>query len=192
MKSQCIVALSIALLPAVAFSVDSIYCPQRQGYINIGMSQSEVVQACGQPTQKSSNIRLEVKIPMTQLIYTSINQDAVYPGLNSQFAMWSLPTGSQAQGTKLMVNIVENKVTSVDINGSSANGASICSGNNVQVGDDQSSVYAACGSPSLVNNTYTTKPIPKEDKPEIWIYRIDQYQPVISLTFIRGTLQSIE
>lgn len=180
----------MTLLPITVFANDSVYCPQRQGYIRIGMSTIDVLQACGEPNQKSTNVKLELKVPMTQLIYTTLNEGAVYPGLTSQYTMWSLPSGSQ--GTNLKVNIVDNKVTSVDINGSSANGSTLCGGVSVQVGDDANKVYAACGSPSLVNNTYVTQPIPKEDKPEVWIYQAGQYQPVINLTFVKGTLQSIK
>lgn len=191
MKRQCLLALSIALLPLIANSADSIYCPQNQGYISVGMTDSQVINACGTPISRSdSSVQVVMKIPETQLIYTTLNQGAVYPGLTSYYTMWSLPSGST--GTSLHVNIINNKVAGFTINGSSTNAMSICGGTSVQIGDDANRVYSACGTPSLVNNTFISQPVPKSQHPEIWVYQIDQYQSPISLTFVNGQLQSIQ
>ena len=191
MKSLCLFALSFALFPLTAIATDSVYCPQKQGYISIGMSDDQVLRACGQPMSKQvSDVKVAEKIPVTQLIYTTLNQGAVYSGLTSYYNMWSLPSGSG--GTTLNVSVIDNKITSVSINGSSTNGMSICGGTSIQVGDDVNSVYSACGSPSLVNETYINKPISKNQHPEIWIYQLNQYQSPISLTFVDGKLQSIQ
>jgi hypothetical protein len=169
----------------------SIYCPQKQGYINVGMSASQVVAACGQPlSRKITNQPPTQKIPVTQLIYTSLNQGSVYSGLNSIYNQWSLPSGSK--GVSLEVDIINNKVSSVRLNGSGTNAATLCGGNNVQVGDDENRVYNACGNPSLVNNTFINQPIPTNSPPEVWIYQVDQFQPAITLTIVNGKLQSID
>ena len=190
MKSQCLIALSIALLPFPALAMDSIYCPQRQGYINTGMTDNQVINACGQPLSKrETNTQVVEKIPVTQLIYTTLNQGAVYPGLTSYYTMWSLPSGST--GTSLQINVIDNKVTGISINGSNSNAMSICGGTSVQIGDDVGNVYSACGNPSLVNNTFINRPVPRSQHPEVWVYQINQYQPPISLTFVNGQLQSI-
>ncbi len=192
MKTQCCFALSMIFLPVLAFSANSLYCPQNQGYISIGMTSNQVMNLCGQPLgkQDSSQIQLAEKIPVMQLIYTTLNQGSVYTGLTSYYDMWSLPSGST--GTSLRVDIINDKVTGVNINGAGTNAMSICGGVNIQIGDNVNKVYTACGSPSLVNNTYINQPVAKQQHPEVWIYQFDQYQPTIHLTFIDGKLQSIE
>ena len=62
------------------------------------------------------------------------------------------PTGNG--GARLQVDIVDHKVKAIKINGSDSNAFSICRGANIQVGDPVGKVYGACGSPSIVNNTY--------------------------------------
>ena len=192
MKSKYCLALSFAFFPMIAFSTDSLYCPAKQGYVSIGMSSSQVSDLCGQPMSKQDSIEIQVarKIPVTQLIYTNLNQGSVYSGLTSYYTMWSLPSGSN--GTSLRVNVVDNKVTGVDINGSDTNAMSICGGISVQIGDDVNKVYSACGNPSLVNETFINQKIPKSERPEVWIYQLAPYQPTIRLTFIDGKLQSIQ
>lgn len=183
-----------AFLPVATFAAGSLYCPQKQGYISIGMTSDQVIQRCGQPMtkQNSSEIRVAEKIPVTQLIYTTLNQGAIYgySGLTSYYTMWSLPSGSN--GTSLRFSIIDNKVTAVNINGSSTNAMSICDGVSIQIGDDANKIYSACGNPSLINETFINQPVPKKQNPEVWIYQINQYQPTIHLTFINGKLQSIE
>ncbi len=190
MKAHNLIALCILFNPLTASAVESIYCPQKQGYINVGMTQGEVINACGQPTAKQTNISLTQRVPVTQLIYTTLNQGAVYSGLNVYYNMWSLPSGSN--GTSLTIDVINDKVHSISINGASTNAMSICGGENIQKGDNVNNVYSACGSPSLVNNTYIEQNIPKSQHPEVWIYQIDQYNPAINLTFINGNLQSIQ
>ena len=191
MKSQCLFALSIILLPLSAFSAGSVYCPQNQGYISVGMTDSQVIAACGQPLNRGvSNIQVVEKIPQTQLIYTTLNQGAIYPGLTSSYNRWSLPSGST--GTSLQVNIVNNKVASISLNGSTTNALSVCGGVSIQIGDSVSNVYSACGSPSLINNTFINQTVQKNKHPEVWVYQLSQYQAPITLTFVNGQLQSIQ
>lgn len=191
MTSRYIFALIVALLPSFAGAADSVYCPQGQGYLHAGMTSDQVLQACGQPLSRQvSNVKLETRIPVTQLIYTTLNQGAVYPGLTSYYTMWSLPSGST--GTSLRVNVIDNKVTGFSINGSETNAMSICGGTSIQIGDDVNNVFSACGSPSLVNETYINQPVPRNQHPEIWLYQLNPYQSPISLTFVDGKLQSIQ
>lgn len=191
MKSQCLILFSTLLMPLPALAADSVYCPQKQGYINIGMTAAQVLNACGPPLSKrDTHVQIAEKVPITQLIYTTLNQGAVYPGITSYYNMWSLPSGSN--GTSLQVSVMDNKVIAISINGSSTNAMTICGGVSIQKGDDVSNVYNACGNPSLVNNTYINRAVPKDQHPEVWIYQVNQYQPSFSLTFVNGQLQSIQ
>ncbi len=169
----------------------SVYCPQHTGYINTGMTTAEVINACGQPLSKQTpKTPVMQRIPVQELIYTALNTGSIYPGLNSAFYnQWSLPSGTT--GINLQVDLVNGKVNGVKINGSSANAVSLCGGMSVQVGDDANKIYSACGSPTMVNNTYINQPIQSNTKPEVWIYQMSPYQPPLSLTFVNGKLQSI-
>ena len=183
---------SFALLfPLITSADNSFYCPGNHAYINLGMSISDVVSACGQPSDKQQSTQpAMVRVPVTQLIYTTLDSGAVYDGLNSTYQMWSLPSGSK--GVTLQVNIMDNKVTAVNINGSSNNASTVCSGNTVQIGDLVDSVYSACGAPTTINQTYLNQAVPGKAKPEIWTYGNDPYQPPFHLTFLNGILQSID
>ena len=72
------------------------YCPQTHAYIQMGMTQDEVISACGQPTQKTQlNTPLMKKIPITQLVYTTVAPSNPYPSMTNTFnTQWSLPVGS--------------------------------------------------------------------------------------------------
>lgn len=178
---------SVALFCSLnAFADQSIYCPQNHGYINIGMTADQVIAACGQPLSKQiSNRPIMQQVPVQQLLYNNQGSKTAFYGV------WSLPVGTNS-GAQLEVDIVNNKVSSVRLNGSNTNAFSICGGTSVQVGDPVSKVYGACGNPALVNNTFINQPIETNQKPEIWIYQVDQYQSPINLTFVNGKLQSID
>lgn len=182
--------LSGLLFPFTSVFGEQIYCPQKAGYIDLGMTQNQVLAACGPPLSKhQANVPAMQKVPVKQFIYTRLNQGSIYPGLNDAFYnQWSLPSGTT--GVDLEVDVVNDKVAAVRINGSHTNAMSICHGTNVQVGEDVSRVYSACGSPSMVNHTFIYQPIPSENLPEVWIYQVNQYQSPISLTFVNGKLQS--
>ena len=191
MKARIFLALGVSLLPLPAAIAQSVYCPQNAGYINPGMTEDQVISACGQPLSKQApNIPVMQKIPVQQLIYTTLNQGGIYPGQNAAFyTQWSLPSGSS--GINLSVQVTNGKVSGVTINGASTNAVSICQGISIEAGDTVNKVYSACGAPSMVNNTYINQLVSPDSKPAVWIYQLNQYQAPISLTFTNGKLQSI-
>ena len=178
------------ILPMSAHAVDSFYCPENHGYIHLGMTDEQVMSACGQPSDiQQSKQSATIKVPVTQLIYTVLNQGAVYEGLDSTYQMWSLPSGSK--GVTLQVNIMGDKVTGISMNGSSSNAMSVCGDTPIQIGDSVDAVYSACGSPSTSNQTYINQDIPGKAKPVVWTYSMGPYQASFHLTFLNGILQSI-
>ena len=191
MRSKILMILSVSLLPVTVAMGQQVYCPEHSGYIDTGMTTNDVIKACGQPLSKQqSRTPFMQKVPVQQLIYTILNPGSVYPGLNSAFYnQWSLPSGSP--GYNIQFDIINNKVASLRINGSSSNAMSICQGMSVQIGEDFDKVYSSCGTPSAVNETFINQPVPSATKPEVWIYQVDKFQPPISLTFVNGELQSI-
>lgn len=197
MRPPFFMAFSVSLLAATpALALTQLYCPQNSGYINIGMTQAQVITACGQPlTKQRTNAPVTQKVPVKQLIYNTLNSGAYYPGQSAAYygdssgAQWSLPSGTA--GISLEVDIINNKVSDVRINGSSTNAMSICGGVNVQIGDNINQVLNACGSPTMTNNSFVNQVVPSNNPPEVWIYQVNQYQTPNSLTFVNGKLQSI-
>lgn len=184
MNLKHVISLIAFAAPLSVFADQSFYCPQNHGYISTGMTQDQVIAACGQPlSQQDSNQPVFQKIPVQQFIYNNQGADTAFYGV------WNIPTGSG--GTSLQVNIVNNQVRSITVNGSDSNAFSICNGVSVQVGDPVGKVYGACGAPAVVNNTYMNQIVPTAQKPQVWIYQPGQYQPTVSLTFVDGKLQSI-
>ena len=188
---KLIVALLLIVNPA--FAAQSIYCPEGHAYIQVGMTEDDVINACGQPRVQSAPSKPYTrKIPMTQLIYTSTIPNQPYLGIKEAvLEQWSLPTGINNLYS-IQFDIMEHKVKSIHVNGSETKGMNMCSANSVQVGDDESAVYAACGDPSTTNTTYVESTLPGSHKTEAWTYQIDQYQPPIHLTFVNGVLESID
>lgn len=184
MKPQAISGILFFVLPFSLYAESSLYCPQNHAYIRVGMSARQVIAACGQPlSQQDSNKPIVKKIPVQQLIYN--NQGTS----NAFFGVWNVPTGSG--GTQLQIDVINQRVKNVQLNGADTNAFSICNGTSIKIGDDVGEVYSACGSPSVVNDTYINQVVPTDKKPQIWIYQPGQFQPTISLTFIDGKLQSI-
>lgn len=185
------------MLPAFAWADQSIYCPQNHGTITVGMSEQQVVAACGQPLVKQTSDQPLMKlVPMQQLYFNNQGAPTAFYGV------WALPYGQSnyktqpafggsAGGVQLEVNIVNNQVYAININGSSTNGFSVCGNRNIKVGDPVNVVYGACGTPSIVNKSFIKQPVLSKTKPQIWVYQPSQYQPAIRLTFVDGKLQSI-
>lgn len=181
----------LVLATSATWAAQTKYCPQNQGYIQIGMTEDQVLSACGQPMMKqTTNIQVSRRIPVTQLIYTNLNQGGVFMGYDRIYSMWSLPSGSL--GVSMQIDVVDGKVKSMNINGSGTNASSLCNGVGIQAGDPLGRVYSACGNPSLINESFIDEPVPSSAKPAKWTYQIDPYQPQFSLTFVNGLLQSID
>lgn len=180
------VVITVALLvSAQASADDNYYCSQNSAWISVGMDQTQVLAACGTPLSKqTSQLPATQKVPVQQLIYNNMGTSSAFYGV------WNIPTGSG--GVQLEVDVSNNKVVAVRINGSGTNAFSVCQGANIAVGDPSFKVYNSCGSPTIVNNTFINQMVPGAPKPEIWMYQASQYQSPVSLTFVNGKLQSID
>lgn len=164
----------------------SFYCPKTYSTVTLGMSEAAVMQACGTPAQKEeSNRPITEKIPVTQMFYNNAGAPKAFYGV------WSLPVGVN-DGANLEVDIIDNKVASIRLNGSSSNAFSLCGGQSVNVGDPMGKVLSACGTPSVTNNTYLNQPVQSKSKPQVWTYISDPYAKTTTrLTFVDGQLKSI-
>ncbi|MGL5741062.1 MAG: DUF2845 domain-containing protein [Legionella sp.] len=196
--------LGLLILPFSLFAdAQSIYCPQNHGYVNIGMTADQVIASCGQPvSQQESSQPVYQKIPMQQLIYNNAGASTAFSGVwqvpgqqsagsgSAFYNVWNIPAAGS--GAQLEVDVVNQKVRSIKLNGSDSNAVSICSGANIQPGDPVQKVYYSCGSPTLTNNTFINEVVHGAGKPQIWIYQPGQYQPAVTMTFVDGKLQSIQ
>lgn len=185
-------AFGLLLVTNTSFADNNFYCAKNHAYISIGMTQDQVLAACGSPTTLQDSGRSVVQqIPMTQLIYTSINKGAVffYPGIDPLYTMFSLPSGSQ--GNNVEVDLINNQISAIKINGTNTNALSMCKKGKIQIGDPINTIYNACGAPDNINNTYVSRTVPKIQHPQVWIYESQNYQPGFTLTFVNGILQSI-
>lgn len=184
-------------------ATQSFYCPQNHGYVNIGMTPDQVISACGQPiSQQESNQPVFQKIPMQQLMYNNAGASTAFSGVwqvpgtspagsgSAYYNVWNIP--QPGSGAQLEVDIVNQKVKSIKLNGSDSNAVSICRGTNIQPGDPIQKVYGSCGSPSVVNNTYVNEIVPTAEKPLVWVYQPGEYQSSVTMTFVNGKLQSIQ
>ena len=88
-------SISMAACVFTTQAAQSIYCPAHHMYINTGMSQMQVVNACGQPNYKRQKHEPVVeKIPMAQLMYTGLNAKSMYQGLDPVYQAFNMPMGS--------------------------------------------------------------------------------------------------
>lgn len=174
-------SLSVDVLAAKAY-----YCAQHHGYIKPGMTQDQVIAACGKPLDRhQSNTPLMQKVPMQQIFYNNQGSPKVFYGV------WSIPTGGTGGG-QLEIDVINNKVSAINLNSSGSNASSVCKGINIQKGTPVAQVFGACGPPTLINRTYINQPVQTAQPPEVWVYQPGPHQKPISLTFVNGTLQSID
>lgn len=176
----------ISISSCALAGVQSYYCPENHGYIQLGYTSAQVLAACGKPlSQQDSDEPVMQRVQVKQLIYNNMGTQKVFYGT------WAIPTGVTG-GTTLQVNLVDNKVKGITVNGSESNAFSVCQGANIQIGDPASVVYGSCGNPAAVNDTFINQPVQSNSKPQLWIYQPTPFQSPITLTFVNGKLQSID
>lgn len=69
--NRVLTTLGLLLLSCTGFAAQSLYCPQKAGYINVGMTEDQVRAACGEPLSKQeSNNPIMQKVQVQQLFLT--------------------------------------------------------------------------------------------------------------------------
>ena len=175
----CITSVSFA-------NTNSMYCATKGGFIQLGMSMEQVIQACGEPINKSKilvpNMR---KIKVIQLIYR-ISSMAGRDSYKYEFN----PGGSTT--FNLMITIVADKVSNISYNNANTNGASVCQNGPIAIGYTLAQVRQSCGDPDGINHSFQN--IPQGNAPvkqETWSFKDGQYGKSFTLTFKNGILESI-
>lgn len=208
MIPKTIVNIVIGLCPALglAQTLNTFYCAQGHSNISLGMTADQVKAECGDPQMTDGSATLTQKIPVTRLTYNNMNKGSVYYwNLNKVYNQFGLPSGSSI--TPFTVDIVNNKVKALNLNGNSVKTTTACGyqGNtgfpggtnpnepaSIGVGDPADKVYSLCGAADYTDETYIDAPIPPSDKPQHWTYQVDSYHPAYQLLFVRGRLVEIE
>ncbi len=184
MKLKLVICLVCVVLPIRLYAFDqspqSFYCPQKHGYVNVGMSAEQVLAACGEPlSRQDSNNPVYVRVPVKQLIYNNMGTDRPYAWYIHSWDFSSLRSGSG--GVQMEMNIIDYKVKLIRINGSNSNATSACNGINIEINDSVAKVYNACGTPAMVNNTFVNMQTTPTMKPQLWIYQANEYQQPFTL-----------
>ena len=202
---QTAIFLSLSLSFPI-FAMDGFYCAQKHTYIRVGMTAEEVLSNCGAPQMHQQGGNIVRNVPVTRLSYNNMYKGPVYYwDLNKVYHIFSIPSSSN--NSTVTVDIVDNKVRSVNLNGNGVQGTTACqypgstqfggnpsysNGAPISVGDSYEDVLHACGTPDYTDETFTQVPVSKSDRPELWIYKLDQYNPSYHLTFIQGILKDVE
>jgi hypothetical protein len=157
------------------------------GYINIGDTQTQVAQACGQPTTQSTQPKPQTNTAVQYWTYS--NQKVI---TSKDLSNGSTTTELQKTGPMIVVQITGDKVTSISVNGQTVAATSACqNGRPIKNGSPSSDVMLSCGNPS---NTTTTS-TPTSSTPEqltVWTYNYGAYRAPMVLQFSAdGHLQNI-
>lgn len=188
-----LIGCGLILISSMTQAADSLYCPTHSAQINIGMTSAQVISACGEPkSKKTSNQPMTQKVPMTQLMYNTVLSSGAfttYSNLANTYHTYNLPTNQGSVSYE--IDIINNKVSAIKMNGAGTNALSICGGMAIQKGDPVAKVYNSCGSPNIVNNSYNDETIQSENPPEIWTYQFTPYQAPVNITIVEGILRAI-
>ena len=164
-------------------SAESYYCGKNSMFISPGMSQAQVIQACGEPQSKQKrNQQGSQQRPVTQMQFSIASQKKA--GAYGAFPI------SVGRRSTLDVTVANGKIVSLSLAGQSSQSISVCGSANIYVGGP-SSALSACGSPNMTNKTFVNVSTGQSEKVEMWTIKPDQYTPGISLTFVNGVLKSI-
>jgi hypothetical protein len=118
--------VSLAVTPAFA-----MLCPNNFNEISIGQTIEQVKTQCGTPdAEKTSDSKSD--LPQEWNYYVQVS-----------------PTDQATLKTTIAFN--QGKVTNMSVNGIGVSSTAICGGNNISVGDSESTIKTACGKPAFIN-----------------------------------------
>lgn len=143
------------------------FCPTNFNSINPGDSIATVTAACGQPDSKTTNNKKAAQ-PQEWSYY--IAQDPNKPGT------MKLTIAFDDNGTAI----------NISVNGSGMPQTSLCANGQIQLGDAQAAVQAACGKPTYVAQTEAGQnaPVPETELVEFTY----NSTPPVTLVFENGKL----
>lgn len=172
--------IGFVLTPKYAHA--TIYCSYGGGYLKVGMSQAQVKSSCGTPIAESKKKTYATRNVAVQQLFYTVKQTArnVY---GPKFSAKSLD---------MVITVRNNKVTSINLSGTNAQGVSVCPNGAIQVGSAVNTVTQACGYPSYVNQSYQKVSQGNIVEEVTWQLKPTQYGQPLTLIFNDGVLTSIQ
>lgn len=185
MKKVLLILSAWILITQSSTAFATTFCSYGNSYLNVGMSMSDVKNACGAPLSKSKKKVFDTRnVAVQQLFYTFRSTSQKPNAFNSS---------NQAQNElNLMVSIIAQKVNGMSLNSNATQGVSVCPNGPIQIDSSLSSVLRACGQPNYVNTSYQKVSQNNVIEQEIWVIKASQYSNNITLTFSNGVLRSIQ
>jgi hypothetical protein len=145
-----------------------MFCPNNFNSVNLGDSPDAVLTACGKPDSKTSN-----------------NRKAAQP----QEWGYYIATDPNKPGTmKLTIAFdADGKAINISVNGSGMPQTQLCANGQIELGDAQDAIQAACGKPTFVNQTLEAQ---KAEVPETEIveFTYSSSSPPVTFVFENGKL----
>jgi hypothetical protein len=175
---------------------ESFYCPKGQ-YVNKGMSEEQVVAACGEPVTKELLDEPAMKQEQVEELIYTLPADFL-----QEFNRILEPPRAGGHVT-VVFTIMDGKVSSIEVDDKEFSSTGICGKRKVtdvrtvgvatiSIGDSRRKVFTRCDRPSFVNKA--TRPVPLGDgnvPVSIWTYDFGPYQPKVYMRFIDEKLDSV-
>ncbi|NKB46595.1 MAG: DUF2845 domain-containing protein [Legionellales bacterium] len=182
---------SVALLSQSMLwaQMETFYCPTGGQYANKGMSEAQVIAACGEPDAKQLLDEPAMQQEKVEEIIYALPIENLY-----EYNRIMNPKRGGGGYIPISFTILKNKVVSIEVDDDEVESTSLCQRRGVQVkiGDTRRRVISLCGNPSFTNKTTRSIPLGDGNVPvSIWTYDFGPYQPKAYMRFIGEKLDSI-
>jgi len=160
-RIYCFLTLFSFLLMAPLLA-QAVQCPNSSNFVNMGATIEQVIQQCGQPTQ-----RKDIKTEAAVWTYSLMSFASAHIGFTVVF-----------EGNSVSKLITSQQLTKTMVS---------CPNGPIRIGDTPRQVVAACGQPSSIRNVSTD--LEKErGKITHLIYQPESYLPKTTFIFKNGNL----
>ncbi len=179
------------VLCLISSSVWAAFCSSSQGnnWIDLGMSEQEVQAACGQPTAIQVSDDRSKQLKSTQYwTYQTQKASPLYPPKAPlSNGVDQLTVGSDS----LTVQINQNQVSQLAMNGHLLKEASCPQGGALSLGDSADRVLALCGRPNVVSTQHEEVDV-AGPQTKNWVYSSGQGQSSLQIEFSDGVVSKID
>jgi hypothetical protein len=172
--------MCIAITPAWA-----LFCTPASGtngWIEEGMTQDDVIAACGQPDQQTQDENSGKQLQTTQ--YWTYQKQTVQDMSEGNAVNMTISP------TILVVEIRNNKITRLALNGNFVSSANCPEGGLLNVGEDDDVIVSRCGSATQVS--YQNETVDSSAPPNIiWTYQSANGAAPLQIQFQNGVVSQI-
>ena len=175
----------ISLMCLVITPAWALFCTTasgNNGWIEEGMSQDDVITACGQPDQQTQDQNSSKQLQTTQ--YWTYQQQTVED--TSEGNAINMATSPNI----LVVEIRNNQITRLAVNGNFVSSANCPKGGLLNVGEDDDVIVSRCGSATQVS--YQNETVDSSAPPNIiWTYQSANGAAPLQIQFQNGVVSQI-